>query len=375
MRPTPGGTAPSPTVIRCWCRSERLEPFSGEYTICRDCLTLVSMISFPDESHRSGHGGFYGFDYWRSYIPTERGQPGIVERTRTDLSERAPFWLREIMRRRLPPARTLEPGCGPGTLLFLMTQAGYEATGTEMDPGVVEIVRGAFGVDVRLGTVEEVAPPPKSLDAVILLDVLEHLPDPAGTLAAVARAMADDGILLIQTPCRREADGSHADMVAEGNPFLSVLSPREHLYLFSEGSLARLLAEAGFGAVEHPRPLFPYDAFVVAGKTSVPPPDEVRMADFLAASPSGRLVGALLDLERRLSDTSAALAASEADRAARLESMISLEGLLKESEADRAARLEVIRNLEERLARSREPSEGGRPGFLRRTFRKTGAGP
>jgi superfamily I DNA/RNA helicase len=49
-----------------------------------------------------------------------------------------------------------------------------------------------------------------------------------------------------------------------------------------------------------------------------------------------------------INELSARLKESEADRAARFNQITELTGLLKESEADRAARLEVIRGLEEK---------------------------
>src|SRR5207247_7140422 len=113
------------------------------------------------------------------------------------------FWLDALLRHKLPPAKTLELGCAHGGLVALMQQAGYDSIGVEMSPWVADYARRAFDIPVLCGQVETLTFEPGSFDAVTLLDVLEHLPNPRGSLEACVRLLRPEGVLMIQTPCYR----------------------------------------------------------------------------------------------------------------------------------------------------------------------------
>src|SRR5208283_2850983 len=90
-----------------------------------------------------------------------------------------------------------------------------------------------------------------------------------------------------------------------------------------------------------------YDMSLVAGRQPLERFTEAQVAANLKLRPSGRLVLAMLDLDR---DFQAALTHSrqvEASLARQLESGAILERACDESEADRAARLKNILKLEE----------------------------
>ncbi len=74
----------------------------------------------------------------------------------------------------------------------------------EMSPWVVEFGQKTFGVPISVGPVEDLDIAPGSLDVIALMDVLEHLPDPAATMAHCLKLLKPDGLLLIQTPQFKE---------------------------------------------------------------------------------------------------------------------------------------------------------------------------
>ena len=82
----------------------------------------------------------------------------------------------------------------------LLREAGYEASGIELSPWVVEFSQGAFGIPVRAGPIENLDMAASSLDIVILMDVLEHLLAPVATIQRCVDLLKPDGLLLIQTP-------------------------------------------------------------------------------------------------------------------------------------------------------------------------------
>ena len=105
------------------------------------------------------------------------------------------------MARRLPVggARLAELGCGSGGMLEALGRFGT-AVGVERDPALRERARER-GLDVRAGALPHAIPlDPGRWDAVCLFDVLEHVDDEAGALAACRRLLAPGGRLFVTVP-------------------------------------------------------------------------------------------------------------------------------------------------------------------------------
>lgn len=95
--------------------------------------------------------------------------------------------------------RIAEIGCGSGGLLPALGRYG-RVVGVEADPALREVAR-ARGLPVLAGSLPDDLPlAPGELDAVCLLDVLEHLEDDARSLDAVHRLLAPAGLLLVTVP-------------------------------------------------------------------------------------------------------------------------------------------------------------------------------
>jgi 2-polyprenyl-3-methyl-5-hydroxy-6-metoxy-1,4-benzoquinol methylase len=328
---------------------------------------------------------FYGRRYWFEYQEQELGTPDITIRARGDLPERCVYWLRTVLRYRLPPGRVLDVGCGHGGFVMLLRRAGFEASGLELSPWVVDFAQQTFGVPVMRGPLEEQALSPGSFDILTMMDVLEHVAEPVVALSAAFEALADDGILVIQTPAAPPHMSWEA-MVAADHPFLPLMRERGHLYLFRDTGVRRLLAQLGIHHVMfEPAYFSAYDMFVIASRRPLACLMPSAMAEALQVTPDSRLVLAMLDLDDRWNDLQARYSDAERDRAARLAalhehgtrlmvaqgeivnlrqrlaamerarstyvSVISERGArLAASEADRAARLGVIKEQGDRLS-------------------------
>ena len=90
----------------------------------------------------------------------------------------------------VPGKRLLEIGANVGLFLAVAGERGWEATGIEPSAWAVEQGRTRFGVDLRQGAIETVDVEAGSVDALVMLDVLEHLADPA---EALRTPPSDDG--------------------------------------------------------------------------------------------------------------------------------------------------------------------------------------
>jgi len=240
--------------LRCWCGCRELEVFGESHRQCSSCGTLVST-----EMERAAiyaevgddESGFYGEQYWSTHVPVTQGFPTLKERARSDLTERAIDWMCRILELREPPADILELGCAHARLVMLLCRAGFDAEGLEMSPSVVRQARELSHVPVYLGPLDPNAVRP-IYDIIAAMDVVEHLAQPVETLRNCHALLPDDGLLVLQTPCHRGEDDTWEMLIPE------------HLFLFSDDGVRRLLDRAGFAEITIGSAFFPYDMWVVA---------------------------------------------------------------------------------------------------------------
>lgn len=328
----------------CWCSDSRLETFSSKYSICTTCQTLISQTGLSAEEAlvKDDSKDFYGKEYWLSHQNKDLGFPDIYQRARLDLPERCLYWLRTVLKYRLPSAKILELGSAHGGFVAMLNLAGYEAAGLDLSPWIVEFARKTFAVPMLLGPLEEQPIEPGSLDAIVLMDVFEHLPDPLNTMRRCLECLKPDGILVIQTPCY-PINKTHEQMIAESNRFLEMLQEVEHLYLFSQQSVQKFFRQLGANYIQFEPAIFAhYDMCLVVSREPLKTNSKEQIENALSNFPNGRMMQALLDIDSRLKE-------SDADRAARLDQINTLTQLLKESETDRAARLTQIYILTQQL--------------------------
>ena len=340
------------TTERCWCGVTNLDDYSPDYRRCASCGTLVTRHGPPQDLSRirDDSTDFYGRDYWFSHQAQDLGHPTITERARRDLTERCIYWLRSLLTRQLPPGRILELGAAHGGFVFLLRQAGFDATGQELSPAIVELARSTFGVPMRQGPVEDLDIPPNSLDVIALLDVMEHFQDPVGTLRHCLTLLKPEGFLLIQTP-RVPANSDYAELVARNDPFLIQFKKDEHLYLFSETGVRAFFERLGASAITFMPAIFShYDMFFTAGRRE--PPTYSDQDIFAALGKNNRLVIALLDLYAHLFEV-------DRDRGARLRVINALDERVRTLESAADHPTEVMRTLARSLKR-----------WLRASFRR-----
>jgi hypothetical protein len=139
--------------------------------------------------------------------------------------------------------KLFEVGAHVGLFLDTARGHGWEAAGIEPSAWAVEEGRRRFGVDLRQGAVEGVADSGEPADAVVALDVLEHLVDPLASLRALRNVVDDEGLLVLTTV---NLAGLHARLRRESWPWFI----RPHLHYFTPSTLRALLEAAGFRMIE-----------------------------------------------------------------------------------------------------------------------------
>jgi 2-polyprenyl-3-methyl-5-hydroxy-6-metoxy-1,4-benzoquinol methylase len=143
----------------------------------------------------------------------------------------------------VPGRRLLELGSNVGLFLDVARSAGWDAVGYEPSRWAVETGRQRFGVDLREGVLEDVDEPPGSFDAVVMLDVLEHLVDPLAALSRLGALVGPDGLVTLSTV---NISSIHARLRKERWPWLI----RPHLHYFSPETMHAMLLAAGLRLVE-----------------------------------------------------------------------------------------------------------------------------
>lgn len=142
--------------------------------------------------------------------------------------------------RRTRSGRLLDVGCGDGARLARWQAMGWEVEGQEVDAIAAERARTSRGLRVHLGSLQDVALPEASVDAITISHVIEHVHDPVALLKECRRILKHRGRLIAVTPninsfghqrfgsCWRELD------------------PPRHLHLFSPMTLRQVADRAGF---------------------------------------------------------------------------------------------------------------------------------
>jgi len=82
--------------------------------------------------------------------------------------------------------KCLDLGCGIGPYLGHLTKSGFEAIGVEYSRGIVQQAV-ALGRPVIVGSATEIPFPDKSFDTVVMIEALEHIPDPHAALREIVR--------------------------------------------------------------------------------------------------------------------------------------------------------------------------------------------
>ncbi|WP_171651162.1 class I SAM-dependent methyltransferase [Paenibacillus foliorum] len=362
-------------ITTCWCGSSLLELYSENYVRCLSCNTLINSPRYEDKFFdvTDEEQSYYGKNYWLEHQVNDLGLQSIVDRSRTDLSGRCIYWLKVILKYLEPKATTLEVGFGSGGLIALLNALSFNSSGIELSDWVVQYVKDIYRVNVYKNKIEDLDSKPKSYDSIILLDVMEHLPQPLKTIASVSKLIKDNGYVIIQTPCFRNQNLSYNEMIATDDPFLQMMIDQEHLYLYTEDGMKEMLKQFGFEYSYIEPALFPYDMFVVASKKPIITKKLEDIEKLLMKTREGRIIMALLDLyDKQVKTENEAilrlqsnqkleiwLQESEKDRVARLEAIQTLEKNLIESEEDRAARLDLL-NRNDEIIRSIEEDRGER---------------
>jgi len=142
-----------------------------------------------------------------------------------------------------PPATLLDVGAGSGGFVRVCRRAGYAATGVDPSEQAVAFAREKMDVEIERGTAADYSG--RSFDAVVAMNVIEHVPDPGGFLAEIIACARPAGIVAVTTPNTRAYR-----RLLRGPARWDGIDPPHHLHVLSRRGLDCLFIGQGI------RPLF-----------------------------------------------------------------------------------------------------------------------
>jgi 2-polyprenyl-3-methyl-5-hydroxy-6-metoxy-1,4-benzoquinol methylase len=243
----------------------------------------------------------YEQDYWHKKMLAEYQKIGCKNFDDVILyhfRERAAYWMTYLLKHLLPPATVMEIGCGVGTFAYWLRQLGFAVTATEVNPAWRAFIRQKLAIDVsdyRLSCSPENS---ARYDAVVMMDVFEHLSDPLDMTAALRNELKEDGIIMLQMP-QVPVDAEYGSLLAQKASFLRYLLPGEHVRLYPRLAVQRLFTRAGFRHILFYPSIFHDDMFFVASRRPLKNYDDDRIQHTFLANPNAVAAYAALENFRR----------------------------------------------------------------------------
>jgi 2-polyprenyl-6-hydroxyphenyl methylase / 3-demethylubiquinone-9 3-methyltransferase len=168
------------------------------------------------------------------------------------LHELNPLRLRYVQTKlKLKDAQVLDVGCGGGILSESMARADARVLGIDLSQAVLDVahlhaLEAQINVDYQAVSAEELAQQrPAAFDLVTCMEMLEHVPEPASTLASLAALVKPGGDIIVSTLNRNPLSFAVAIIGAEYIARAIPKGTHEYLKFIKPSELARWGRNAG----------------------------------------------------------------------------------------------------------------------------------
>lgn len=149
-------------------------------------------------------------------------------------------------------AAVLDAGCGGGDFAIGLADAGFTVFGSDMSPsGIAHSNALGVGTFVRASVYDELAVPfaRSSFDAIVCVEVIEHLYSPKRFSERAMEALVPGGIIVITTPYWGYVRNVVMALTNRMDRALTPLWEGGHIKHFSRATLTTLMETAGFETV------------------------------------------------------------------------------------------------------------------------------
>jgi 2-polyprenyl-6-hydroxyphenyl methylase/3-demethylubiquinone-9 3-methyltransferase len=167
-------------------------------------------------------------------------------------------WITRHLRQAYPagrPAEILDIGCGGGILAEALARAGFTVLGLDAAPAAIAAAEShAAGRNLplryRTGRIETLIEEQMVFPVITALEVIEHVPDPAGFLAGLEAALAPGGLLFISTLNRTLRSLLAAKIGAEYITRLLPVGTHDWRHFIPPRDLTAMAAATGLRAID-----------------------------------------------------------------------------------------------------------------------------
>jgi 2-polyprenyl-6-hydroxyphenyl methylase/3-demethylubiquinone-9 3-methyltransferase len=153
---------------------------------------------------------------------------------------------------RIPPrTRILDVGCGAGLLAEALAQRGHEVLGLDAAGAAIAVARShaegqGLALTYRAGLAEELLAEGLRFPVITALEVIEHVPDPAGFIRVLSGLLEPGGTLFLSTLNRTKRSYLTAIFGAEYVLRMLPVGTHDWRQFLTPGELGTMLRQAGF---------------------------------------------------------------------------------------------------------------------------------
>ncbi len=135
--------------------------------------------------------------------------------------------------------KLLDIGCGMGLFLYKARKLGFDVEGLELSQYASEFARSK-GLDVKNETIDSADLGTEKYDAIVMKEVIEHLPDPMKSLEKIFNSLKKGGLLFLTT-----GNYDCPERKLRGKDWFYFM-PEGHLFVFSNKTMDNYLNKVGF---------------------------------------------------------------------------------------------------------------------------------
>lgn len=194
------------------------------------------------------------------------------------------LWSR-IQRTLRPDSQVLDVGCGSGIVVDFLRQKGVDCFGSDLGAPLPEVPRVAPYLYLNQSAFDLDAQVRERTDTLLLMDVLEHLPDPASFLRECSRAFPRVSAVHLSVPARMEIWSNYDEYFG-------------HFRRYTRPAVAQMAAEAGLLLEESS---YAFHGLFWAARVTLQLSRKRQTQQFAPRLPRAHAVlGKLFELEHRL---------------------------------------------------------------------------
>lgn len=210
---------------------------SYTYWKCTRCFTAQVFPQPSSEELRS---------YYDIYHMSQQ-VGGVYDEVEDRMKADFPTKVRMVLNyaNKADPPRMLDVGCGKGFFVKAAVDANIRAEGIDLSRSGIEYAVTTLGVKATIGRIQDQTKRDwkESFDVVTLWATIEHLPDPRTVIDAIHACLKPGGILLCDTGL------GHVGWEKLLPGHSQWYDAPQHLFVFSENGLIRLLERCGFSII------------------------------------------------------------------------------------------------------------------------------